>query len=103
MPEEDTQEEAALPTTVFRPICTKPQLLLVKNVESSLVSFPVVLVFSVFRGALTKDASAGRKMKVSKNLGINAPAEAVSRLMVLFLDWIPPSKVLRIVLDCEIL
>lgn len=88
------EEPPILPSTVFRPICSKDvQLVLIKEVIGSIVSFSIVVVFAVFRGAVARDQSVARRIRVSKSVGINAPAEAVSRVLALYLDWVPPAKV----------
>ena len=92
--EETDEANAILPSTVFRPICSKEaQLLLTKEVVGSIVKFSVALTFSVFRGAVARDQTVCRKIRVSKSMGINSPAEAVSRISVIFLEWVPPVKV----------
>ena len=85
--------QAVLSSSVFRPICSKePQLLLVKDIQGGIMRFEVMVCFSVFRGAVAREPGASRRLRVTKNLGINAPAEAVARILVLYLEWVPPNK-----------
>lgn len=69
-------DEPAIPVTVFRPICSESiQLLLCKHVQGGILEIAVGLVFSVWRGAVARTEASNRKLRVSKNLGINAPVD----------------------------
>lgn len=85
-------DEPAIPVTVFRPICSESiQLLLCKHVQGGILEIAVGLVFSVWRGAVARTEASNRKLRVSKNLGINAPVDAVARVSVLILQKLPDS------------
>lgn len=51
-----------------------------------MVRFYLALVFAVYRGSLSKVEGAPRKLKVTKAMGINAPAEGVARVLALELE-----------------
>ena len=88
-----SDEDALHVCNVFRPICSKHvQLILVKDDSLGLVRFYVALVYAVYRGSLAKVRGMPRKMKVTKALGINAPAESVARVMALEAEQISQSE-----------
>ena len=91
-PEIELSQDGAFVSSVFRPSCSQLQLLLIKDEVNGIVTFAPVVVVSVFRGAVSKTKAAPRKLRVTKNLGINCPAEAAARLLVLFLERLPPAK-----------
>ena len=86
-------EEPLIPCSVFRPVCAaQKQLVCCRLTSNGLVKFKLGLVYSVFRGALSKASNEPRKLRVTKNMALNCPAEAVARVMVLFLDKLGPCE-----------
>lgn len=87
-----------------------------KQEASGIVSYSVGLVFAVYRGSISKVSASSRKLRVSKCLGICAPADAVARVLVLemkdldgkpghmYTSALAPSKLLVPSLDvvCEL-
>ena len=75
---------------IMRPISEKrPQVVLVKQDQSGIISFFPALIFAVYRGSISRSQGGPRKLKVTKCLGINAPVEAVSRAHILRLTQMP--------------
>ena len=82
--DEKSEDGPFSPAIIFRPICSEqPQIVLFRVDSSGIISFHLGVVFSVFRGAVSTVKGAPRKLKVSKAMGHNTPAEAVARLLVL--------------------
>lgn len=80
----ETSEELLHPCDVFRPISnSQMQIILYKHDEAGILTYSLALVFAVFRGSLVAAKGVGRRLKVSKCLGINAPCDAVARVLVL--------------------
>lgn len=81
---EDTSDEPVLPCEIFRPSCSSNlQAIIFRKNSSGILTHHVGLVFAVYRGSVSRVKGSPRKLKVSKCLGMNAPAEAVARIMVL--------------------
>lgn len=83
-------EGSLLPSSVMRPICSDHQqvLLFQEKNDGGIITYELGVVFSVFRGSVSKAASTPRRLKVSVTLGINAPVDAVARVLVLKLEKI---------------
>ena len=90
---EDGETNPIQVVNVFRPACAEDlQLVLAKDESSGMVRFYLALIFAVYRGSLSKVEGAPRKLKVTKAMGINAPAEGVARVLALELQKLSKSE-----------
>ena len=83
----EKQTDALQPCRTFRPICSDhKQVVLYKQTTGGVFTTHLGVVFSVFRGAVSRITACARNLKVSKCLGMNAPAEAVAKILVVDLQ-----------------
>lgn len=83
-PEGPDGADPLLVCDVLRPICSSHfQVVLYKNDEGGILTFKLGLIYAVFCRSLVAAKGVGRKLKVSKCLGINSPCEAVAHVLVL--------------------
>ena len=89
----EENEEPLSPLTVFRPVCSdSPQIVLFQETVTGILQNRLGLVFAVYRGSVSRAQNATRRLRVSKALGIHAPAEAVAKITILKLKKLPGNE-----------